>query len=190
MLTTAAVTAAAAAAALLGGSISQTAATGRAQADQASASKAVPTVTVNLRTSTAALKRCYPSSRSQVRVLLTTDALGRDSFVIRAWGLRPQTDFTVFRIQKAGPNFGAVEYIGDFTTNKQGQAVNVFNLIVEEAFAFNATKVRIDLNSIGFWFADPKDDDDCLGKNSPVTGFDGDGSAGVQMMNSGNTKLP
>ena len=190
LLATAAVTAAAAAT-LLGGSLPQTATTGPARVDRPSAARAVTTVTVNLRTSTPALKKCYPSSRSQFTVALTTDTLGKDSFVIRAWGLRAKTDYTVFLIQKAGPNFGAAEYIGDFTTNAQGQGVNVFYLIVEEAFAFNnATKARTDLNSIGFWFADPKDDDGCLGKNSPVTGFDGDGSAGVQMMNSGPTKLP
>jgi len=190
LLATAAVTAAAAAT-LLGGSLPQTATTGPARVDRPSAARAVTTVTVNLRTSTPALKKCYPSSRSQVTVALTTDITGKDSFVIRAWGLRARTDYTVFLIQKAGPNFGAAEYIGDFTTNAQGQGVNAFYLIVEEAFAFNnATKARTDLNSIGFWFADPKDDDGCLGKNSPVTGFDGDGSAGVQMMNSGPTKLP
>ena len=191
LLATAAVTAAAAAT-LLGGSLPQTATTGPARVDRPSAARAVTTVTVNLRTSTPALKKCYPSSRSQVTVALTTDITGKDSFVIRAWGLRARTDYTVFLIQKAGPNFGAAEYIGDFTTNAQGQGVNAFYLIVEEAFAFNNTTMkRTDLNSIGFWFADPKDDDGCLtSKKSPVTGFDGDGSAGVQMMNSGPTKLP
>ena len=34
------------------------------------------------------------------------------------------------------------------------------------------------------WFADPKDDDFCLGPNSPVTPFDGDNEAGVQAFNS------
>jgi hypothetical protein len=188
---TAAVTATAAAAALLGGSVSPAADTAAAPAGPTTAATAAPTVTVNLRTSSAQLSRCFPNARSQVTVLLTTDTLGKDAFTIRAWGLRPQTDFTVFLIQKATPTFGAVEYIGDFTTNKQGRAVNTFALIVEEAFAFNnTTGPRIDLNSIGFWFADPKDDNGCLGKGSPVTGFDGDGSAGVQMMNSGSRKLP
>jgi len=190
LLATAAVTAAAAAT-LLGGSLPQTATTAAARVDRPSAARAVPKV-VNLRTSTPALKKCYPSARSQVTVLLTTDTVGKDSFVIRAWGLRAMTDYTVFLIQQPDPKFGAAEYIGDFTTNAQGQGVNAFSLIVEEAFAFNNTTMkRTDLNSIGFWFADPKDDDGCLtSKKSPVTGFDGDGSAGVQMMNSGPTKLP
>ena len=54
----------------------------------------------------------------------------------------------------------------------------------------HALATRTDLNSIGFWFADPKDDDGCLGAASPVTGFDGDASAGVQMMNSVVAVLP
>src|SRR5690242_2890709 len=136
LLATAALTAAAAAT-LLGGSLPQTATTAPARVGRPAAARAVTTVTVNLRTSTPALKKCYPSARSQVTVALTTDITGKDSFVIRAWGLRARTDYTVFLIQKPGPNFGAAEYIGDFTTNAQGQGVNAFALIVEEAFAFN-----------------------------------------------------
>ncbi len=191
VLATAAVTATAAAAALLGGSTSPATDTAGAHAGRTTATRAAPPKTVNLRTSNTELSRCFPHARSQVTVLRTTDTLGKDTFTIRAWGLRPRTDFTVFLIQQATPSFGAAEYIGDFTTDKQGRAVNAFTLIVEEAFAFNnTTGPRIDLNSIGFWFADPKADDSCLVKGSPVTGFDGDASAGVQMMNSGNTKLP
>jgi hypothetical protein len=44
----------------------------------------------------------------------------------------------------------------------------------------------VDLNHVGMWFADPTADDLCLGKNSPVTPFDGDGEAGVQAFNSSN----
>ena len=47
-------------------------------------------------------------------------------------------------------------------------------------------RVRVDLNRLGVWFADPADDDFCLGKNSPVTPFDGDDEAGVQAFNSRN----
>ena len=85
-----------------------------------------------------------------------------------ASGLKPKTDFTVFLIEKAGAPFGAAEYIGDFTTDRHGKAANTYNLIVEEAFAFNnETQARKELNSVGFWFADPKDDDGCLGRGQP-----------------------
>jgi len=36
------------------------------------------------------------------------------------------------------------------------------------------------------WFADPMDDDFCLGPNSPETPFDGDNDAGVQAFISTN----
>lgn len=97
----------------------------------------------------------------------------------------------MFFLEKAGAPFGAAEYFGDFATDGDGRGKGSFRLIAEEAFAFdNVTGMRKDLNSVGFWFADPKDDDECLGAKSPVTGFDGDGKAGVQMMNSGADKLP
>ena len=148
-------------------------------------------VKLQLQTSSPQLAACFPHAKSTVTVDLTTDAVGKDKFHLAASGLKPNTDFTVFLIEKAGAPFGAVEYIGDFTTDSYGKAANTFRLIVEEAFAFNnETQVRKELNSVGFWFADPKDDDGCLGAASPVTQFDGDASAGVQMMNSGATLLP
>jgi hypothetical protein len=152
---------------------------------------APPTARLALNTSSPALATCFPRAKANVTVALTTDAIGKDAFTIKASGLRPNTAFTVFLIEKAGAPFGAVEYIGDITTDVYGNASNRFTLIVEEAFAFNnETNVRKELNSVGFWFADPKDDDGCLGAASPVTRFDGDDSAGVQMMNSGVQLLP
>ena len=41
---------------------------------------------------------------------------------------------------------------------------------------------------MGMWFADPADDDFCLGPNTPVTPFDGDNEAGVQAFNSANAQ--
>jgi hypothetical protein len=149
------------------------------------------TAKVRLAPSSTALAACFPHASAQVKVSLTTDKKGKDTFTIKARGLKPRTDFTVFLVEQAGAPFGAAEYIGDFTTNRHGQGDNSFKLIVEEAFAFNnATHTRTDLNSVGVWFADPKDDDSCLGPNSPVTGFDGDADAGVQMLNSGVQQLP
>ncbi len=185
-----------------GGSVGQAAASGAAGgghsasgdtslASAASASTAPARAKLRLQTSSPALDACFPHAWAKVKVDLTTDDVGKDRFRIKARGLRPDTAFTVFLIEKAGAPFGAVEYIGDFTTNHRGRASNTFDLIVEEAFAFdNETQERTDLNSVGFWFADEKDDDDCLGAASPVTGFDGDGAAGVQMMNSGVRLLP
>jgi len=97
----------------------------------------------------------------------------------------------VFLLEQAGAPFGAAEYIGDFTTNKRGNAYNTFKLIVSEAFSstlVNGQRVRVDLNRVGVWFADPAADDFCLGPNSPVTPFDGDDEAGVQAFNSAHTR--
>ena len=150
-----------------------------------------PAAKLRLSPSSPALATCFPHAHAHVKVALTTNAKGKDTFKILAEGLKPRTDFTVFLLEQAGAPFGAAEYIGDFTTNRHGRASNTYTLIVEEAFAFNnATHTRTDLNSIGVWFADPKDDDGCLGAQSPVTGFDGDAEAGVQMLNSGTHLLP
>jgi hypothetical protein len=154
-------------------------------------SQAAPEAHLTLQPSSPALAACFPHATARVDVDLTTDAIGKDRFTITARGMRPRTDFTVFLIEKPGAPFGAAEYIGDFTTNRRGRATNTYNLIVEEAFAFNnQTGSRTDLNSVGVWFADEKDDDGCLGAGSPVTGFDGDARAGVQMLNSRNQLLP
>ena len=182
-----------AAVAVLGGSAYASGASAApSPASTTSASASAPArANLTLGPSSPALATCYPHASARVKVDLTTDRVGKDTFTIKAHGLKPRTDFTVFLIEKAGAPFGAAEYIGDFTTNRWGRAYNRYNLIVEEAFAFNnVTHARTDLNSVGVWFADPKDDDACLGAGSPVTGFDGDGSAGVQMLNSGTDLLP
>ncbi len=150
-----------------------------------------PGAQLAMQVSSPALAACFPHAEAHVSVDLSTDKRGFDTVRVHAEHLRPNTTFTVFFLETAGAPFGAAEYLGDFTTNQYGEAHNSYRAIAEEAFAFdNVTHVRKDLNSVGFWFADPADDDECLGGGSPVTGFDGDASAGVQMMNSGTNVLP
>lgn len=135
------------------------------------------------------LAACMPHAKVTVSVDLQTNRVGFDTFRINASGLPRNRDFTVFLLEQAATPFGAAEYIGDFTTNRYGRAHNEFRLIVQEAFSSTLVgdmRVRKDLNRIGAWFADPKGDDFCLGKNSPVTPFDGDNEAGVQAFNSAN----
>jgi hypothetical protein len=137
------------------------------------------------------LAACMPHVHIDVDVKLTTNELGFDVFTIRGRHLPPNTAFTTFLIQQTAAPFGAAEYIGDFTSNKHGNAYNQFRLIVQEAFSstlVNGQRVRVDLNRVGAWFADPKGDDFCLGANSPVTPFDGDNEAGVQAFNSANAQ--
>jgi hypothetical protein len=146
---------------------------------------------LELTPSSAQLAQCMPDATLDVKVRLTTDKAGFDRFEIRAHNLPPDREFTVFLIEQPGAPFGAAEYIGDFSTNPNGDAQNSFNLIVEEAFSstiVDGQRVRVDLNEVGVWFADPADDDFCLGTGmGPVTPFDGDNQAGAQVFNSANT---
>jgi hypothetical protein len=148
------------------------------------------TVELQLTPSSAQLAGCMPDARLDVKVDLTTDKRGFDNFKIRARNLPPKREYTVFLLQFAGSPFGAAEYIGDLGTNADGNGQNTFKLIVEEAFSstiVSGTRVRADLNRIGVWFADPADDDFCLGAGAgPTTPFDGDNAAGVQAFNSAN----
>jgi hypothetical protein len=151
-------------------------------------------VELNLTPSSGALAACMPNASVGVTIRLTTDARGSDVFRVHATGLPPNTSFTTFLLEQTGAPFGAAEYIGDFTSNQNGVAEATFNVIVAEAFAstlVDGHRVRVELNRIGAWFADPLDDDFCLGPNSPVTPFDGDNEAGVQAFNSaGAPPLP
>jgi hypothetical protein len=138
------------------------------------------------------LAACMPKARLQAEVAFTTDQVGFDTFEIKARHLPPDRSFTVFLLETATSPFGAAEYIGDFTTDGKGNAKNEFRLIVAEAFSsqiVNGERHRVDLNQIGVWFADPKDDDFCLGPGGgAVTPFDGDNEAGVQAFNSRNAE--
>src|SRR5262245_49742062 len=144
---------------------------------------------LELTPSSAQLAACMPGATLEVALRFTTEDAGFDRFEIRARNLPPERDFAVFLIQQPGAPFGAAEYIGDFRTNQNGNGQNVFNLIVAEAFSstiVDGQRVRVDLNEVGVWFADPADDDFCLGAGSPVTPFDGDNQAGAQVFNSAN----
>lgn len=157
----------------------------RAAQDDAAATR------LRLTPSSPELAKCMPGASVKITVRSTTDAVGFDSFTVRARHLPPNRDYTVFLLETAGAPFGAAEYIGDITTDENGRADNTFRLIVDEAFSstlVNGQRVRVDLNQVGMWFADPADDDFCLGPNSPVTPFDGDNEAGVQAFNSANAQ--
>jgi hypothetical protein len=145
-------------------------------------------VHLQLTPSSAQLAQCMPNADVDVDVRLTTDQLGFDIFDITARHIAPNRDYTVFLLEKAGAPFGAAEYIGDLSTNDEGNGQAEFHLIVQEAFSstlVNGSRVRVDLNRVGMWFADPKDDEFCLPGSGP-TPFDGDNEAGVQAFNSAN----
>jgi hypothetical protein len=137
------------------------------------------------------LAACMPRAHVDVDLAETVDQLGFDRLRVRVRGLKPRRAFTIFLLEQAATPFGAAEYIGDVFTNRRGRGAVTLRLIVSEAFAstiVNGQRVRVELNQMGMWFADPKGDDFCLGPNSPVTPFDGDNEAGVQAFNSARAR--
>src|SRR5262249_22101374 len=105
-------------------------------------------VHLGLTPSSGQLAQCMPDAKLDVTVRLTTEQRGFDRFDIRASNLPPDRDFTVFLLEQAQSPFGAAEYIGDFSTDENGEAHNTFRLIVQEAFSstlVNGNRVRVDL---------------------------------------------
>jgi hypothetical protein len=142
----------------------------------------------NLVPASDAIANCesMPNPAATVTVFPREDIRGVDTLDLHADGLRPNTTFAVFLTELPVPPFGAVQYIGDFTTNAKGRGSVRVDAIINEAFAFNnITGVRTDLNHIVFWFADPNDDEDCVPGSAPGH-FDGDGKSGVAAMSSKN----
>jgi hypothetical protein len=133
---------------------------------------------------------CFPDLRAEVEIELETETKGRDEFELKVEGAPANQELTVFLLEIPNAPFGAAQYSGDVITNDQGNGKNEFELIVEEAFAstlVDGTRVRAELNHVGFWFADPAADDVCFGPGGgAVTPFDGDNEASVQIMNSAN----
>ena len=127
-----------------------------------------------------------PKPVATVTVFPREDSRGVDTLDLHAEGLRPNTTFAVFLTELPVPPFGAVQYIGDFTTNAAGRGHVRVDAIIDEAFAFNnITGVRTELNHVVFWFADPNDDEQCVPGSAPGH-FDGDDSSGVAAMSSKN----
>ena len=124
--TTALVMAGVTAAAVMTGATVSNAASGPSAAAHhptaSSAAAAAKTISLRLRPSSPELAACFPHAKS-TRHRRPDHRRRRQGQVPHrgASGLKPRTAFTVFLIEKAGAPFGAVEYIGDFTTDRYGQ---------------------------------------------------------------------
>ena len=137
-----------------------------------------------------AVANCFPNAKADVTVIESADDRGTDSLHFKASGLPPNTDFVLFLTELPAPPFGAVQYIADYTTDDEGEGhVNV-KAIIAEAFSsqvVSGSRVRVDLNHMVSWFADPAGDDVCLGAGQgPDSPFDGDGHAGTAALSSKN----
>ncbi len=134
---------------------------------------------------------CLPDATGHVTVLHKEETLGVDTLHLDVRGLPANTDFAVFLTSAdafARPPFGAVEYIGDFTTNAAGIGSLKVDAIIAEAFVSTLvgtppTRGREDLDHLVFWFADPAQVPACFNFVG-FTPFDGDRQAGPAAMSS------
>ena len=123
---------------------------------------------------------------------------------VKVWGLPPNTDFDLFVIQVPNKPFGLSWYQGDIETNRYGEGygefVGRFNIetFIVSLAALPAPKIfnntfpdasegvvtgRIHTYHLGLWFNSPKDG---AAAGAPgTTPFNGEGNAGVQVLNSG-----
>ena len=130
---------------------------------------------------------CLPHATAKVTFFPKEEIRGVDTLDLKAEGLAPNTTFAVFLTELPVPPFGAVEYIGEFTTNTAGRGSMRVDAIIEEAFAFNnITRVRKELDHVVIWFADPNADEFCV-KDSASTPFEGNGKAGIAVLSSKNS---
>jgi len=146
-------------------------------------------LTFHLVPSSPQIAACFPDLSATVTVRLTTGNKGFDTLTLKAKGLPPDQELTVFLLEQPGAPFGAAQYSGDVEIGRHGRGQNKLRLIVEEAFASTLVagqRVFAELNHVGFWFADPTADDACFPDGGPVTPFDGDKEASAQIMNSAN----
>jgi hypothetical protein len=138
-----------------------------------------------------AIKGCLRDATAKVTFFPKEEIRGVDTLDLKAEGLSANTTFAVFLTELPVAPFGAVEYIGEFTTNTSGRGSMRVDAIIEEAFAFNnITGVRKELNHIVIWFADPNADEFCV-TGSASTPFEGNGQAGIAVLSSKNfTEAP
>ena len=132
-----------------------------------------------------AIATCLPNASAQVRVFPKEEIRGVDTLDLKADGLKPDTTFAVFLTELPVAPFGAVQYIGDFTTNAAGKGSMRVDSIIEEAFSsqvVNGQRVRKELNHVVLWFADRDVDESCTPGSGPSP-FDGAGSAALSSKN-------
>src|SRR5262245_6125068 len=86
-----------------------------------------------------AIANCTSMPNPAASVAVRPEAVirGVDTLYLHAEGLRPNTTFAVCLTELPVPPFGAVQYIGDFTTDATGRGHVRVDAIIDEAFAFN-----------------------------------------------------
>jgi hypothetical protein len=142
----------------------------------------------NLVPASDAIATCLPNASAEVTVFPKEEIRGVDTLDLKADGLKPNTTFAVFLTELPVAPVGAVQYIGDFTTNAAGHGSMRVDSIIEEAFSsqvVSGQRVRKELNHVVLWFADPDADELCVPGSGPGP-FDGDTQSGVAALSSKN----
>jgi len=154
----------------------------------------------NLQRSAGLPAACAPNATAHVQI---TSQGFAEKMVITVSGL-PSTAMDLFIIQVPQKPFGVAWYLGDLTTGSSGTVTKTFiSRLNEETFAVatgaapapkphgakdqgaNPTFNPIHTFHVGVWFNSPQD----ASRNhcpTTVTPFNGDHTAGVQVLNSGS----
>jgi len=107
---------------------------------------------------------------------------------VEVFSLPPNIDYTLFVIDTPNAPFVPAWYQGDLTTNAAGNGVlDVTGIFKDETFILNTgtPAVPVELDHLGIWFADPTDAGNA-GCPATSTPFDGDHTAGIQVLNTSN----
>ena len=151
----------------------------------------------------AGAKTCVPNATATVRVIPAGPVELMD---VSVQGLPPNTEFDFFVIQVPKTPFGVAWYQGDIETDKNGRGHQLFiGRFSVETFAvatgsqpapvvFNGPFPDASLNPpfepihtyhLGLWFGSV-DEAVAAGCPNTVTRFNGDHTAGIQVLNTGN----
>lgn len=143
---------------------------------------------------------CLPKAKGRVTIAPSET---KESMHVEVFGLPPDTDFDLFVIQVPKGPFGMSWYQGDIHTDGHGVGVNDFSgrfnietFIVATGVAPAPVVHRTDASSnpatppvhmfhLGLWFNSPADAQKA-GCANTVTPFNGDHTAGIQVLNTAN----
>ena len=149
----------------------------------------------------AALKGALKNAHGKVHI---TSVGTVEIMEVAVFGLPPNTDFDFFAIQQPNKPFGLAWYQGDIETNKDGNGFNRFigrfnietfivapqgakaPIVFRKAFpdaSMSPMSGRIHTYHLGLWFNSQLDGEKAGAPG--VTPFNGEGNAGVQVLNTG-----
>ncbi len=144
---------------------------------------------------------CLPFARGEVEI---TSKGPVEVMEVEVEGLPPNTEFDFFVIQKPGGPFGMSWYQGDIETDDEGEGhgkfigrFNIETFIVAPGSvpapqphdirdaSSNPVTLPVHTFHLGLWFNSPADASQA-GCGSGMTPFNGDHTAGVQVLNTSN----